>query len=362
MQGGELVFNIFHVNIAKGFRGGERQTALLIHGLERLGLKQSLLHRNGSPIIHLGSLAGLPSLRIVVNGLSIWFDVALWRDVDIIHAHDGKGAKLAWLLAMRWRKPYVITRRVMKPPRLNWLNRHIYEDAVCVICVSRAMGDVIDKQFPRAHTAVVADMKADLPVNTDRVDAIRRRFPDKFLIGYTGALVREKGVFCLIEALRILQKTNPDMHCLLIGEGADQAELQNQTKDLDNVSYEGFSDEVGTCLRAMDMFVFPSLNEGLGSSILDAMDAGLPIVASDVGGIPDLIQHGINGVLVKPDDPSAWAAAISKLAKDEGTRHALASKAKRDVNRYTVPNIASQVVGVYEKALSRPPHNPLDKP
>jgi glycosyltransferase involved in cell wall biosynthesis len=118
---------------------------------------------------------------------------------------------------------------------------------------------------------------------------------------------------------------------------------------MDNVSFEGFTDCLGDYLAALDLFAYPSNFEGLGSVLLDAMHASLPIVASRVGGIPEIVSHGENGLLVEAGNSAALAAAILQLSEDAGLRQRLATNARQCADAYAPAEMARQYAALYTR-------------
>ena len=108
----------------------------------------------------------------------------------------------------------------------------------------------------------------------------------------------------------------PDWHFLLCGDGRDEQRFRDEIGDLDNIELVGWVDHVGDYLASFDIFVFPSLHEALGSVLLDVLQFGLPIVASNVGGIPGIVEEGVNGMLVEPEDANGLFVALDKLIGD----------------------------------------------
>ncbi|MDX1496825.1 MAG: glycosyltransferase family 4 protein, partial [Salinisphaeraceae bacterium] len=271
---------------------------------------------------------------------------------DIVQVHEAKGNHLACQGHSLKGTPYVITRRIDKPPTASWLNRRLYRNAAASVAVSNAVRDAMQAKFPDVSIEVLPESSAHLPSNPEHVAAIRERFAGKFLIGHVGALVqRHKGQLTLLKALRELNKKHDNLQLLLIGTGEDEQLFRQEARDLDNVSFEGFTDDVGDYLAALDLFVYPSLNEGLGSVLFDVMDYQLPIVASRAGGIPDTIQHEKNGLLVPPGDVPALTAAISRLLDDESLRASLAEQGKRDAERFTPKVISQLYLELFERIL-----------
>ncbi|MCW8927219.1 MAG: glycosyltransferase family 4 protein, partial [Gammaproteobacteria bacterium] len=174
------------------------------------------------------------------------------------------------------------------------------------------------------------------------------RFAGKFLIGHIGALVNyHKGQQYLIEAARKLATKYPQMHFIFLGRGKDEAWFRELAQGLDNITFEGFVDNVGDYLEVFDLFAFPSLQEGLGSILLDAMRAKLPVVASNVDGIPDLIHQGRNGLLVPVCESQALEQAIERLYRDEALRKELSEQAKVDAFDYVPEKITQRIIDLY---------------
>lgn len=182
---------------------------------------------------------------------------------------------------------------------------------------------------------------------------------DLFLIGALGRLSREKGQTILLEALREVRAHVPGAAALLAGEGPDRPALEASVRRM------GLSEAVifmpslprprlGSFFEAIDLFVLPSMRENLPLALIEAMLAGRPIVATAVGGVPELIEDRTTGILVPPGDPGALARAIRELAGDEALRGRLASEARRQaVERFAAKRFAEQIGEFYEKVLAR---------
>ncbi|MFO7593035.1 MAG: glycosyltransferase family 4 protein [Pseudomonadota bacterium] len=334
---------IGHVNLAAGYRGGERQTELLIRELAARGFRQVIVVRRDSELgDRLADVKGLEVRRI---GKPFLLNVTAARGCDLLHAHEAKAGQYCYWVKRFLGIPYVITRRVPNVPGSNPLTRAVYRNASLVVALSRAIKAGLLRHNPRLEVQIIPSMSTQLPVNPAHVEALRERFAGKFLVGHIGALVNyHKGQQYLIEAAGELEQHHPEMHFLFLGRGKDEAWFRQLAEGLDNITFEGFVDNVGDYLEAFDLFVFPSLHEGLGSILLDAMRAELPIVASDVDGIPDLIRNGENGVLVPPANAKALTEQVLRLYHDGGLRGALAKQAAQDAGQYTPAILAARYI------------------
>ncbi|MGM8930003.1 glycosyltransferase [Salinicola halophyticus] len=348
--------HIRHVNLARGFRGGERQTLLLIEALARIDhdqmtIAQSLVCRRDSPMRE--ALAGLDIDVTLIDA-----DHALAGHshhdrhrpkATLTHAHEAKAVHWAWVERRLHGTPYLLTRRVPQPVKDKRFNRWTYRGAAMAVAIS----SVIESHLRERNWCPVTRIPSVLsgqPSDASRVEALRERFAGRRVIGHIGALVdRHKGQRVLLEAARRLRETHPDVCFLLLGEGDDGAALKTESADLDNVIWEGFQPNVGDYLEIMTLFAFPSRNEGLGSTLLDAMDHGVPIVASDVDGIPDLIDNDVSGLLVSPGDPDALTAALTALLEDPARRQRLATAASQRLSAFTPDAMATAYLCVYRR-------------
>ena len=178
--------------------------------------------------------------------------------------------------------------------------------------------------------------------------AIREKYHGRFLVAQVGALVdRHKGQRVLLEAARILRDRCPDMLFLFLGSGADESVLLEESRGLDNVIWLGFQKNVGDYLAAVDVMAYPSRIEGLGSAILDAMDFGVPVIAARVGGIPDIIRSGSNGILFESGDAAALAEGLERLRNDSALRESLAGQARADLSAFSPEAMAGSYLALY---------------
>ncbi len=314
---------VAHLNLAKGYRGGERQTELLVRALldrrevTNEPIEQVLISPHQSILS-----ARLAGLDIEHRGcardlLSAYRAIASTKRLSVVHAHEGRGIYAAWAHSLMHAVPYVATRRVDRQLDDRWITRRVYRQAACVAAVSDAVAQGLNQYDSEMSVATVKDSHSNFTPDVSRAAEIRRRFSDKWLVGNVAALDnRHKGQDNVIAVARELEKSHPQLHFLLIGGGKDEDMLRGLAKDLGNLSFTGFVDNVGDYLAALDLFILPSRFEGLGSILLDAMAASLPIVASRTGGVPEIVRDEHNGLLIGADDPEGLRRAIERLAAD----------------------------------------------
>ena len=178
---------------------------------------------------------------------------------------------------------------------------------------------------------------------------------DATIVGSIGWLTDIKGHRVLIEALGHLKDAFPRLHVVVVGSGGQQSALLAQADSLglrDRVRLVGHRDDIERCLAGMDCFVFPSLNEGMGRALIEAMAAGLPVVASRVGGIPAIVRHEENGLLVAAGDSRALSEAVRRILSDSQLAGSLGRNASHSIgNEFGVKAMVDAVESVYRGAV-----------
>ena len=350
-----MMLTICHINLAKGFRGGERQTELLIKALcEHDSIYQKVIVRKDSPL--------LEKITFRKNKLHLYRATKPYvrhtsriKGSSLVHVHEAKGGQLAFLAHRIYGIPYLITRRVPNPIKSNPLTSRIYSSADRIVALSSAIRKVLVSYDSNLKPIIIPSMVSNLSVDPRSRNRIRKRYKNKFLVGHAGALVnRHKGQQYILEAAAHLQDEFPQVHFLLLGEGPDERTLTRAAKGLKNLELLGFRDNVGDFLAAFDAFAFPSLREGLGSVLLDAMQFRLPIVASNVDGIPDIIEHGKNGLLIPPQDGKALAEAIAYMYRNQHMCKKLSRNAFKTSQHYHPSVIVKKYLRLYQEICFEP--------
>lgn len=245
--------------------------------------------------------------------------------------------------AFTWGKPWARGPggrlvRAAAAGRSRWLR-----DADAFVAMSaRIAGEMRRAGIASERIALIphgVDTSRFRPATRDEAEALRARLglPGGTLALYTGRLLRGKGLEALLEAFAAVAAEAPDLHLALVGSGRGQSlsvedELRRRAGEgalAGRVVFPGRVDTVEDWLRAGDLFVFPSLFEGLGISLVEAAACGLPAIGSRTGGIVDVIDDGRSGVLVEPGDVGGLAAALRRLASRAALRLEMGSAARR---------------------------------
>jgi glycosyltransferase involved in cell wall biosynthesis len=174
------------------------------------------------------------------------------------------------------------------------------------------------------------------------------------IVGTVGRLVPVKGPESLIKAAKYMLSKYPDTFFIFTGDGYLKQDLENKAFKMgikENIIFLGWRDDAAKIISAYDVFVLPSLNEGMGRVLVEAMALGKPIVASNIGGIPDLVTHGKNGFLVPPKNPKELAKYIQILLEDKEKREKMGLAGKEMALNFSAENMVEKIEELYEELL-----------
>ncbi len=212
-----------------------------------------------------------------------------------------------------------------------------------------------DKFLP-VHSGVDLDKFFNVSIDSAEMKRNLGIPGNAFVVGTAGRLISIKGHRYLIEAAKEIVATKPDINFLFLGDGELQEELEKMASELSirkNVRFLGWRPDVAEVISIFDIFVLPSLNEGMGKVLVEAMALGKPIVASNVGGIPDLIIQGENGLLVPVADPKALASGIEFLLKNPKKRKEMGEKGKKIAINYGLDSMVQKIDQLYLELLKK---------
>lgn len=350
---------VLHVDTGREWRGGQRQVLLLARGLAARGVATAVAAPPDSPLALRARNAGLEVHPLGVRGdLDIPAAARLARlarrtGAEILHAHDAR-AHAALLLA----SPFaafrrVVTRRAAFGRRAGPFDRLKYGRGVDrFIAVSAAVRDGLVAAGAGPDRIRVVPSGVEQPCVVSPADWRARLGLDARarVIGSVGALSREKGYDVLVAALARLD--DPLAHLVLVGDGPERPPLRSLAGELGvggRVHLPGYDDSPLEAAAGFDVYAQPSRAEGLGTAALDALALGLPVAASAVGGLAELIEPGVSGLLVPPGDPAALAAALRRLLDDSALRAALAAGAHRRAAAFTADAMVEGTLAVYRE-------------
>lgn len=357
---------ILHVDPERGLGGGERQVLGLLAHLHAAGHRQTLA---ADPHGRLAPRAEELGIRVVPLAIRNHLDVPAARRLAgllardpyaILHFHTARAHALAAFLGGSSGTSRVVTRRMDYRLRGGWYTRRLYNHGVqAVIAISegvRAMLMASGVEPARIHLVPSGVEPARFAPQPGARFAARARYgvrDGQWLAVVVGALEERKGHAVLLDALAALR--DPRLRVLCAGDGSLRDALPARAAALglgDAVRFLGAVDDVADLLAAADAFLMPSHHEGLGVAALEAMAAGLPVVASRVGGLPEAVVDGETGLLVPPADPAALAAAITRLAADPARARELGAAGRARVQaRFSMTAMAEGTLAVYRELV-----------
>jgi glycosyltransferase involved in cell wall biosynthesis len=360
-----------HIDTARTWRGGQNQVLVTVLRMRAAGHRAMLVAHPGGELRDRAK----EGLDLIPLAPKTEMDLsAAWRlsrllkqlKPDIVHAHDPHGVAMAGLaLSMSTqlaKPPLVASRRVDFHLRGGRMSRWKYRQVDCFICASEAIRRMLVADgVPEPKTVTVHE-----GIELGRVDAAppAKLHQDLFLphgaplVGNVAALVPHKGQRHLIEAAALVVRQIPDARFVIAGEGELRPTLERVIKEHrleKHVILAGFRPDIHSLHKAFDIFVMSSITEGLGTSLLDAMAAGKPIVATSTGGIPEVVVDGETGMLVAPRDHEGMAAAIVTLLEDPALRARMgAAGLARARQRFSAQRMVKDTLRVYQRVALHP--------
>jgi glycosyltransferase involved in cell wall biosynthesis len=299
-----------------------------------------------------------PKIYMALNPLSRYM-----RDhkIDIIHAHTRITQVMGAWLKRRMGCPYLSTCHGFFRVRLSRKLFPCWGDAV--IAISGAVEDHLINDFGVSKSKVYrvengVDLDEFTAPDSDKKIKLRKQFDlgAEPIIGMIARLSDVKGPDVLVEAFKRVLENIPDAKLLLVGEGKMECVLRGMVERLqlqEHVRFFPVVNRTSEMLSLFDIFAMPSRQEGLGLSIMEAQAAGLPVVATRVGGIPSLIENGKTGVLVEPGNSDALAKAIVKLWGDQNQLREIGTAARESIRKnHSAYKMLDKTIDLYQQLIT----------
>lgn len=357
---------ILHVEGGRHLYGGAYQVLYLLRGLAARGHESLLACPRGC------ALAEAAAPVAEVHGLPMHGDLDLLmiprlirliraRRPDLVHLHSRIGADVMGGIAARLSEVRVVHTRRVDNPEPRWLVAVKYRLYDRVIAISAGIGAVLRAEgLPESRLRIVRSA-------VDQAGYARPCAPgtlatrlglsdDGLVIGVIAQLIQRKGHADLLDVLPVLLERHPGLRVIFFGQGPLAGHLSERIARAglsERVHLAGFRADLEVLLPCLDLVVHPARMEGLGVSLLQAASAGVPIVATRVGGIPEAVRDGENGLLVPPGDPSALGAAIDRLLGDLALRRALGAGGQALMRReFSIDGMVEGNLAVYRELVS----------
>lgn len=282
---------------------------------------------------------------------------------DMVHGQSTTMGIVGFLAKKLLKKPYTVYARGSEV-YLPWLfktpiSKLVLRRADVVIALTEDMKTEMQKIYSR-DVAVIPngiDLESyeDLPTKEASRQRLALNNNDKIIL-FVGTLRPVKGLKYLIQAMNIIRQKDTKARLMLIGYGEERQSLEGLVKELDlgdRVTFVGKvpNEKVPEYMSASDVFVLPSVSEGFPVVILEAMASGLPIVATKVGGLPEIVKDGESGFLVEPSNPEQLADRVLTLLKNEDSRQRMIMNNRNKVQQYSWENTVGQLEAIYSRVV-----------
>lgn len=317
--------------------------------------------------------AGLPLVMVRgraagdIGVMTALLRIVLTRRIRLVHAHEFYMAALGAAVSRLTGVPLVVTVHgkgyYPERRRRRWLYRLVAAQAAVMVTVSRDLKEFLCRVTgtPSGRVEVIYNGIDPEPwARVSRDGELLKSVgvpPDARVLGAVGNLYPVKGHLHLIQAARAVVAVEPSAHLVILGRGTLKGALEAEAERLgirSHVHLLGLRDDVPNWLGAMDVFVLPSLSEGLPLSVLEAMAAGRPIVATKVGGVPEVVEDGVTGFLVPPAAPDALAERMLAVLGDpvRATTMGAAGRARVQAT-FSLPEMANRYRALYQRVVAR---------
>lgn len=359
--------------------GAERQIQYLAPRLQARGFEICVVtrHENGLPRFEI--INNVPVYRLACPGpkplaalFYIWSVVLLLSKLrpDVIHAHEILSPASAALLTKRFHGWPVVVKvlrggirgdiyKLKRGPFGMGRSRALCRGVDSFVVISRE----IDQEL--SALGVSPEKRAFIPNGVDTenfvplLDSQKKRLraelmlpPNGMLVIYMGRLTPEKRVDHLLRVWPDVSLAFPEAQLLIVGAGVEEARLRTQSVSVPGVQFTGQVNDTSRYLQAADLFVLPSATEGLSNALLEAMATGLPVLATSVGGTPDVISHAVNGYLIPPDDLHALKIGLMDLLADTKFRTRLGTQTRQCIlTDYSLDSVAMRLDALYHSLL-----------
>jgi glycosyltransferase involved in cell wall biosynthesis len=360
---------ILHINTERTWRGGEQQTLNLLAGLNERQIAAHLVCQAGSLIEERAARIGVDVFPIPMRGeidLAASFQIRKLINefnYNIIHAHTSHAHSLAFLASIRTRAIRLVTRRVdftifrNRFLPLNGIKYRFMADYY--IAISKKIKEVMVKDGIAADRIFVVYSGIDLErfygATGDYLIPEFSLQPDEPVVINVAHLAEHKGQQFLVRAIPHVLKQIPSARFFIIGEGKLLGELQALSASLgitQALTFTGFRKDVGAFYQTADLFIMSSVQEGLGTAMIDALALGKPVVAANAGGIPEIIKDGETGRLVEAANPQALAHGIIQMLTHKDQAQAMAQRGQALVKeQFSIEAMVENNLTVYRQLL-----------
>jgi len=361
-----MPLTVLHTESSKGWGGQENRILKESLGLKKMGARVIIACQPGSVLAERGTEAGIEVKKIEMkSSISIFAVAALLKiirneNINIVCTHSGKDSMLGAIAGrLSNMKPVIVRTRHLALPITSKITYSLLPHKVVTVSEHVRRYLVEEKGIP-AHKVVSIPTGIDIDrFNPDVVKAVLREelgiAADARIVGTVAILRRKKGHHILLDAIPIVLREFPKTVFLFAGDGPQRKNIEDKILELgigNNVKLLGLRNDIPEILKTMAIFALPTLQEALGTSFLEAMAMGKPVVGTKAGGVPEVVKDGINGYLVEPGNPSVLAKAIIELLRDKEKARMMGIEGEKIVRQnYTVEKMCENMYAFYFSML-----------
>jgi glycosyltransferase involved in cell wall biosynthesis len=359
---------ILHINTAKTWRGGEQQLFYLAMGLKKTDFPQIIVGLPHSVLEAKCKEESLPFVPVSIFGEWDIFagkkiaTIAKKNGIQLIHTHTAKAHSIGLLAKFFYPSlKLIVSRRVDFSIRKNHFSKRKYFSAKndMFLCVSNQVKKILLEDGVNPEKLLTVHSGIDLKKFSSMPDPslIRSEFSisdNQIIIGNVAALVDHKDQETLLKSIPHIQ-TNIPFVFMIVGSGELESKLKLLAKELqveDKVIFTGYRTDVLSFLSAFDIFTLTSKEEGLGTSVLDAMASNLPLVVTDGGGIGEMVEHEKGGFVSRVGDSMSLAKAYSILIERQDLREKFAKFNLKQVKQFSVNETIKKTIQVYKTFIN----------
>ncbi|MBJ6117251.1 glycosyltransferase family 4 protein [Pontibacter sp. BT310] len=355
----------------RSWRGGEQQVAYLLEELRRLGITCHICCRKGSAFEEYCKQNDFPYIALpftkvfpIPTALQLKNYINK-HQIQLVHmqaSHAHTIGVLAHMLGANC--DLVLSRRVEFPIGSSFLSnyKYNYKGIKRIICISERVREVLAQSIEdgskcvTVYSGINLDRFKDLPAT--KTNYLRRTYhipEDKLLIGNISAIDVHKDYFTYLETAKLLKEQGVKAIYLAIGTGKLEQEVKKYAADIglsDDVVFTGFIKNVHQVMPELDMFIFTTIKEGLGTTVLDAFACRVPVVASATGGIPEMVEDGVTGMLAPIKQPAVFAEKALLLIQQPVLRESIVANASQKVLKFSKEETALHTLAIYKDIMS----------
>lgn len=358
---------VLHLSSERTWRGGEQQLAYLLEESKKHGIETFVASKKGSAFSEYCRKNNQPFVEVgFKNELDVFTAIKIKnickeQSIDFVHIHSSHSHAMAVQSVMFGNKiPLVLSRKVDFPIKNNVFSKWKFNHSSIkkIICVSNAIKQIILPDLKNKNLCEVVYDGIDL----DRFhyqkgkNVLRDEFgvaKNKTIVANISAIAPHKHYFTFVDTAEKVLRENPDFHFFIIGDGPLRNEIEvyiKKKKLTQEITFTGFRKDIPDIFPDIDLFLMTSETEGLGSTLLDAAAHKTPIVSTNAGGIPEVIQHRTSGLLADVYDSNTLAKFVLELSTDKSLQEQLTeANYKNLTSRFTKEIMAQQTFKIYEQ-------------